>query len=256
MDGNLEIEYDNIEDGIYTNRPAKISYILSNVVRPDTLVPPVVVPERMLKYLSYSYTYEKLLKVSEIINDVSASLSLPENVRMEAVLVAKELWNKGLLDRRFSVNACVSIYVAGRRKGVPVSIDDIANVLSIEKKECTKALYRMSSIYDVFNGQRKTLSPKEFVPQIIGELNLDPGIMPVAVDIIEKTRGLVSGNPRHIAIASIMLALDLSKSNVDKHSVIKALNVSENTIASYISKLKNALGTRERKKKDGEKKGI
>ena len=175
--------------------------------------------------------------LSEIDREAS-KLSLPRSVREDASKVYRDAVNHKLIRGR-SIESVVgaSIYIACRRSHIPRTLDEIAEVSRITKKEVGRT-YRF--IAKNLNIKLLPTSPADYIPRFATELNLSGKTQARAIEIINlvKDNGLNSGRaPTGIAAAALYIASILLHEKKTQREIAEVTGVTEITIRNRYSEI-------------------
>lgn len=170
------------------------------------------------------------LALSEIGRMVSA-LGLPHSVREEAAVLYRRALEEDLIrGRSIEGVAAGCLYAACRRENLPRSLEEIADVARVDRKEIGST-YRY--VKTELGLAMKPVDPKQFVPRYISALELSEEVKGRADTIIEVTadQGLVSGkSPTGYAAAAVYAASLLCNEKRTQQEVADVADVTEVTI--------------------------
>jgi transcription initiation factor TFIIB len=169
-------------------------------------------------------------------------LGLPENVAETCAIWYKKLREEGVMrGRSIEVVAAALIYAVARQLDLSISLDEIAKVTDIPKKEIAK-LYRF--IIKKLGLRVKVIDPVDYAAKLVKELGLGENVFRLAKAIIEeaKKKDLVAGrSPTGIAAAAVYIAAkELGIKKTQKEIAEKA-NITEVTIRNRYRELQEKL---------------
>ena len=168
--------------------------------------------------------------LSELDRD-SSRLGLPRSVREAASVVYRNaVENKLIRGRSIEGVVAASLYAACRKCKVPRTLDEIAEVSRVGKKEVGRT-YRF--LTRELNIKLPPTSPVDYVPRFASELNLSGEVQSKAIDIIGKAmdKGLTSGKgPTGVAAAALYIASVLLGERKTQRDVAEVAGVTEVTI--------------------------
>ena len=161
----------------------------------------------------------------------SSSLGLPRSIREDAAFIYRSAAKKNLIRGR-SIESVVasSVYTACRRANIPRTLDEIADVSKVSKKQIGKN-YRFLS--KELNIKLNPTSPAEYIPRFATKLGISGEVQSLAIEIIDKAKnaGLNSGKgPTGIAAAALYIASVLHGDRRTQREVAQIANVTEVTI--------------------------
>ncbi len=196
------------------------------------------------KRASISTSIERNLAIALTeLSRVASALNLPSNVREAAALMYRKAVEKGLIRGRLieSVVAAV-IYTICRQYGIPRTLDEIAEVSGISKKEIGRT-YRFLKVDLGIN--MPLTNPVHYIPRFASELKLSGEVQEKAREILEKAiqKGLISGRgPTGVAAAAVYIAGVMMGERRTQKEVADVAGVTEVTIRNRYRELKDKLG--------------
>ncbi len=179
--------------------------------------------------------------LSELDRD-SSRLGLPKSVRESASVVYRSAVDNNLIRGR-SIECVViaSLYAACRRCNIPRTLDELAEVSRVTKKEIGRT-YRF--LARELNIKLPPTSPIDYVPRFASELGLSGEVQSRAIDIIEKAmeKELTSGKgPTGVAAAALYIASVLVGERKTQRDVADITGVTEVTIRNRYKELTEQL---------------
>ncbi|MCD6227284.1 transcription initiation factor IIB [Candidatus Micrarchaeota archaeon] len=173
---------------------------------------------------------------------ICSYLGLSDETKEEAALlyrkcVQHELGRGRLIE---SLVAAV-IYTVCRTQNIPRTLDEIARVAGIEKKEIGRA-YRF--IRRELKLNVPLTNPKSYVPKFCAALKLSGKVQERSIKILNKAmkKGLVSGRgPTGVAAAAVYISAALEGERKTQKEVADVANVTEVTIRNRYRELKKEL---------------
>ncbi len=175
-------------------------------------------------------------------NRESSRLKLPKIIHESASVIYREAMEKDLIrGRSIEWVVAASLFVACRRGKVLRTLDEIADVSGIGKKEVGKT-YRF--IARELGIKVPFFTPMEYIPKYGSKLNLSGEVQAKAIAIIEEARknGLISGsNPTGVAAAALYLASRLLGEHRTQYDIANIAEVSEATIRKRYNELNKIL---------------
>lgn len=176
------------------------------------------------------------------LNRVSSYLGLPENIRENAALLYRKcVQNNFIRGRPIETVVQAVIYAACRKAGMPRTLDEIAKISGLPKKEIGRA-YR--AISHGLNLRIPLTDPASYVPRYVNALKLSAESQEEAVRLLKKAMkmGLVSGrSPTGVSAAAVYIAGALAGERRTQKEVADVAGVTEVTIRNRYRELKEQL---------------
>ncbi len=195
------------------------------------------------KRTSISSSMERNLAIAlSELQRISSSLSLPKNIEEESALLYRKAVQKGLIRGRLieSVVAAV-LYTICRKSGIPRTLDEIAEVSGISKKEIGRTYRFLKRDLGI---SMPLTNPVHYVPRFASELGLSGEVQEKAREILEHAigGGLISGRgPTGVAAAAVYIAGVLKGERRTQKEVADVAGVTEVTIRNRYRELKDKL---------------
>ncbi|MEB3844860.1 MAG: transcription initiation factor IIB [Desulfurococcales archaeon] len=182
-----------------------------------------------------------------LIDDISAKLELPFQIKEEAARLYREAADKGLTRGR-SIESMVAatLYAACRKHRYPCTLDEISRFLRIKdipaKREVARN-YRL--LVRNLNLEIPVIEPERFVYRIASALNLPDPVVVEAINIVKQARskGLTAGkDPSGLAAAAVYLAALKHGLRKTQKEVAQVAGVTEVTVRNRYKEIDKALG--------------
>jgi len=176
------------------------------------------------------------------LNRVSSYLGLPENIRESAALLYRKCVQNNLIrGRPIETVVQAVIYASCRQAGMPRTLDEIANISGLPKKEIGRA-YRVIS--HALGLKIPLTDPVAYVPRYINALKLSGDAQEKAVQLLKDAmkKGLISGrSPTGVSAAAVYIAGALAGERRTQKEVADVAGVTEVTIRNRYRELKEQL---------------
>ncbi len=176
------------------------------------------------------------------LNRVSSYLGLPENIRENAALLYRKCVQNNLIrGRPIETVVQAVIYAACRKAGMPRTLDEIASISGLPKKEIGRA-YR--AISHELGLKIPLTDPISYVPRYINALKLSGEAQEKAASLLKDAmkKGLVSGrSPTGVSAAAVYIAGALAGERRTQKEVADVAGVTEVTIRNRYRELKEQL---------------
>jgi Transcription initiation factor IIB (TFIIB) len=176
------------------------------------------------------------------LNRVASYLGLPENIRENAALLYRRcVQNNFIRGRPIETVVQAVIYAACRKAGMPRTLDEIASISGLPKKEVGRA-YR--AISHGLNLKIPLTDPISYVPRYVSALKLSAESQEEAVKLLKSAmkKGLVSGrSPTGVSAAAVYIAGAIAGERRTQKEVADVAGVTEVTIRNRYRELKEQL---------------
>jgi transcription initiation factor TFIIB len=176
------------------------------------------------------------------LNRVSSYLGLPENIRENAALLYRRcVKNNMIRGRPIETVVQAVIYAACRKAGMPRTLDEIASISGLPKKEIGRAYRAISHELDL---RIPLTDPMAYVPRYVNALKLSGEAQEKAIELLKDAmkKGLVSGrSPTGVSAAAVYIAGALSGERRTQKEVADVAGVTEVTIRNRYRELKEQL---------------
>lgn len=196
------------------------------------------------KRASISTSMERNLAIalSELAR-IASYLGLGEDLQEHAALIYRKCVEKGLIRGRLieSVVAAV-VYAVCRDYGIPRTLDEIADIAGVEKKEIGRT-YRF--VMHELEMKVPLTDPRQYIARFVAALKLSGKVQEIAVKLLQKaiSKGLVSGRgPTGVAAAAVYIASAMIDERRTQKEVAEVAGVTEVTIRNRYRELKDELG--------------
>ncbi|MFB6267668.1 MAG: transcription initiation factor IIB family protein [Halodesulfurarchaeum sp.] len=174
---------------------------------------------------------------------MASALGVPRSVREVASVIYRQALSEDLIrGRSIEGVSTASLYAACRKEGIPRSLNEVAAVSRVGRKEIGRT-YRYIS--QELNLGMKPVDPVKYVPRFASELGLSEDVQNKATEIIKVTaeEGLLSGkSPTGYAAAAIYAASLLCNEKKTQREVAKVAQVTEVTIRNRYQEQIEAFG--------------
>jgi transcription initiation factor TFIIB len=173
---------------------------------------------------------------------MASNLSIPNDVRETAAVIYRKAVKQNMIRGR-SIEGVVagSLYAACRITNVPRTLDEIASITRVKKKEIGRT-YRIMSRYLQLNIMPS--KPEDYLNRFCSKLKLSMDTRKQAAEIIKlaQDNDLTSGKgPTGVAAAAIYIASILMNERRTQRSVAEVAGVTEVTIRNRYKELTEKL---------------
>ncbi len=177
------------------------------------------------------------------IDRMASHLALPRNVREAAALLYRKAVEERLIrGRSIEGVSAAALYAACRECKVPRTLDEIADVSRVSKKEIGRS-YRFIA-RELLIHLRPT-SPIDYIPRFASDLELSGEVQSKAIELLKdaQKKGLTSGRgPTGVAAAAIYIASVLCGERRTQRDVADVARVTEVTVRNRYKELCDKLG--------------
>lgn len=176
------------------------------------------------------------------LNRVASYLGLPDNIRESAALLYRKCVQNNLIRGR-PIETVVEavIYASCRSAGIPRTLNEIASISGVSKKEIGRA-YRIIS--NSLNLRIPLTDPISYVPRYVAALKLSGEAQEKSVQLLKQAvkKGLISGrSPTGVSAAAVYIAGAMAGERRTQKEVADVAGVTEVTIRNRYRELKEQL---------------
>ena len=165
------------------------------------------------------------------IDRMASALGVPRSVREVASVIYRQALSEDLIrGRSIEGVSTAALYAACRKEGIPRSLEEIAEVSRVDRKEIGRTYRYISQELGL---EMRPVDPKRYVPRFSSQLDLSEEVQAKAKEIIDTTaeQGLLSGkSPTGFAAAAIYAASLLCNEKKTQREVADVAQVTEVTI--------------------------
>jgi len=165
------------------------------------------------------------------IDRIAAQLRLPKNVREGASMVYRRTVERRLIRGRSIESVTASaLYVACRQFSVPRTLEEIAAVTKVDKKEIGRSYRFLARELGI---KLAPTSPIDYIPRFASDLKLSGAVQGRAIEILSEvvSQGLTSGRgPMGVAAAALYVAAVLNNEQRTQREVAEVARVTEVTV--------------------------
>jgi transcription initiation factor TFIIB len=176
------------------------------------------------------------------IERMAAQLSLPNDVKEAACHIYRKGVEERLIrGRSIEGVAAAALYAACRQWRIPRTLDEIAEVSKVSKKEIGRS-YRFIIRQLV---KTPSSSPIDYIPRFASELGLSGEVETKAIEILKKVApyGLTSGRgPTGVAAAALYIATVLCNERRTQREIAEVARVTEVTVRNRYKEIAEKLG--------------
>ena len=173
---------------------------------------------------------------------MASAVGLPRNIRESSAMVYRDAVDKNLIrGRSIEGVAAAALYAACRQCSVPRTLDEIAEVSRVSRKEIGRT-YRFIS--RELGLRLLPTSPLDYVPRFCSGLTLKGEVQSRTIEILRlaSERELTSGRgPTGVAAAAIYIASILGGERRTQREVAEVAGVTEVTIRNRYKELAEKL---------------
>ncbi len=176
------------------------------------------------------------------LNRVASYLGLPDNIRESAALLYRKCVQGNLIRGR-PIETVVEavIYASCRSAGIPRTLNEIASISGVSKKEIGRAYRIISNALDL---KIPLTDPISYVPRYIAALKLSGEAQEKSVQLLKQAvkKGLISGrSPTGVSAAAVYIAGAMAGERRTQKEVADVAGVTEVTIRNRYRELKEQL---------------
>ncbi|MFB0560108.1 MAG: transcription initiation factor IIB [Candidatus Lokiarchaeia archaeon] len=172
------------------------------------------------------------------VSRMSSNLGLSQNIREETAIIYRKAVERRLIrGRSIEGVAAAALYASCRKCKVPRTLDEIAEISRVGKKEIGRS-YRFIAIE--LEIEIPPVNPMDYIPRISNSLNLSGSVQKKAIELMQKAhkKGLTSGRgPTGLAAAVIYISSVLMNERRTQREISEAAGVTEVTIRNRYKEL-------------------
>lgn len=172
----------------------------------------------------------------DILSKLNSTSLLPE-----VAMLARKLEHRTVCKNTY-VLATALVYLACRLRGVPRTIQDIAEVTGLRWDEIGRC-YR--TVVEILNIKPPSHTPISFIPKIAGTLKLHGNVTSLATELIKKVQercgGFQGNDPLGVAAGAIYIASLLNNTPIPQYVISNSIDVSEATIRARYREIAKCL---------------
>jgi transcription initiation factor TFIIB len=172
------------------------------------------------------------------INRMTSNLGLSQSVREETAIIYRKAVERRLIrGRSIEGMAAAALYAACRKRKVPLTLDDIAEISRVEKREIGRSYRFLARELKI---EIPPVNPIEYIPKFSNALSLTGSAQKKAMEIMQKVceKGLTSGRgPTSIAAAVVYISSLLMNERRTQKEVSETARVTEVTIRNRYKEL-------------------
>ncbi|MFO7833475.1 MAG: transcription initiation factor IIB [Halohasta sp.] len=165
------------------------------------------------------------------VDRMASAMGVPRSVREVASVIYRQALSEDLIrGRSIEGVSTAALYAACRKEGIPRSLEEIAEVSRVDRKEIGRTYRYISQELGL---EMRPVDPKKYVPRFSSQLELSEEVQAKAKEIIDTTaeQGLLSGkSPTGFAAAAIYAASLLCNEKKTQREVADVAQVTEVTI--------------------------
>lgn len=169
---------------------------------------------------------------------MASVLGLPKNLRETAAKVYRNAVKSHLIrGRSIEGVAAASLYASCRLCKIPRTLQEIADIARVDKKEIGRSYRFVASRLNLSSNPTKAI---DYVARFVSELKLSSSVSKKAIEIIKlaERKGLTSGRgPTGVAAAAIYLASIFFKERRTQRDIARVSQVTEVTVRNRFKEL-------------------
>lgn len=169
---------------------------------------------------------------------MASVLGLPKNLRETAAKVYRNAVKSHLIrGRSIEGVAAASLYASCRLCKIPRTLQEIADIARVDKKEIGRSYRFVASRLNLSSNPTKAI---DYVARFVSELKLSSSVSKKAIEIIKlaERKGLTSGRgPTGVAAAAIYLAFIFFKERRTQRDIARVSQVTEVTVRNRFKEL-------------------
>ena len=172
------------------------------------------------------------------VSRMSSNLGLSQNIREETAIIYRKAVERRLIrGRSIEGVAAAALYAACRKCKVPRTLNEIAEISRVGKKEIGRSYRFIARELEI---EVRPINPMDFIPRLSNTLNLSGSVQKKAIELIQKAykKGLTSGRgPTGLAAAVVYISSVLMNERRTQREISEAAGVTEVTIRNRYKEL-------------------
>ncbi|MBI3639468.1 MAG: transcription initiation factor IIB [Thaumarchaeota archaeon] len=188
-------------------------------------------------------TSRGLMRAVLVLNKLKAELGIPDVViEKAAYLYRKAMISKITMGRSSASMTCASLYAACRETDTPRTLNDIARVGNITRKDISKSYRNLIKTLDL---RPKPYDSSEFITRISSEVGISEKTRRNALDLLSKVveKEISAGkNPMGLAAAVLYLSCVKNDERKKQADIANASGITAVTIRNRVESLRKELG--------------
>jgi transcription initiation factor TFIIB len=181
-----------------------------------------------------------------ILNKLKTELGIPDGViEKAAYLFRKAMISKITMGRSSTSMICASLYAACREADIPRTLNDIAYVGNITRKDLSRSYRNLIKTLDL---RLKPYDSSEFITRISSEVGISEKTRRIALDLLSKVveKEMSAGkNPMGLAAAVLYLSCVKTDEKKNQVDIANAAGITAVTIRNRIESLRKGLGIKD-----------
>ncbi|WP_231182858.1 transcription initiation factor IIB [Haladaptatus sp. DYF46] len=177
------------------------------------------------------------------IDRMASALGIPRSVREVACVLYRRALDEDLIrGRSIEGIATCCLYAACRSENIPRSLEEIADVSRVERREISRSYTYLGRELGL---EIRPVDPKQYIPRFCSDLGSSDAVEAKTNEILDtvSSKGLLSGkSPTSCAAAAIYAASLLCGEKETQRAVAAATQVTEVTIRNHYQEQLDALG--------------
>jgi transcription initiation factor TFIIB len=183
-----------------------------------------------------------LMRAFLILNKLKTEISIPDGVvEKAAYLYRKAMISKITRGRSSTSMICASLYAACREADIPRTLNDIAHVGNITRKDLSKSYRNLIKTLDL---RLKPYDSSEFITRISSEVGISEKTRRDALDLLSQVveKQMAAGkNPMGLAAAVLYLSCMKNGEKKNQVDIAHASGITAVTIRNRIESLRKEL---------------
>ncbi len=177
-----------------------------------------------------------------LLDSMKAKLGIPDLVIEQAAYIyRKAMISRIIMGRSAASMICASLYAACRESDTPRTLNDIANVGNITKKNLSRS-YR--KLLDTLDLKLRSFDSSEFITRLATEVGTSEKTRRNALNILSRAveKEVSAGkNPMGLAAAALYMSCVINKERINQQTIAHAAGITAVTIRNRSTSLRKEL---------------
>ncbi|HEV2193769.1 MAG TPA: transcription initiation factor IIB [Nitrosopumilaceae archaeon] len=188
-------------------------------------------------------TKKSLRSALILLDSMKTKLGIPDLVTEQAAYIyRKAVSSRIIMGRSATSMICASLYAACREFDTPRTLNDIANVGNVTKKNISRSYRKLLNTLDL---RLRSFDSSEFITRLSTEVGTSEKTRRDALNILSKAveKEISAGkNPMGLAAAALYISCMINKERKNQQTIARVSGITAVTIRNRSASLRKELG--------------